>query len=571
MHRGGDRTGNCESCGAQLAPAQRYCVHCGERMAPRSELLLSLLRRGRARGQSPAARAAWEGSTSAAAGSAAAERAPSRPRRVTPGERLERVLGGFALPGRRTSALLVLGFLGFGILVGDVAATKPGYALSASTRRPVKLIIPATSASGGSQPSTGTGETAPPPTTAESTPEASEPSSAETTSKTSSSKSGSSKSGSSSTNSEGEAQEGSSNGSGSGSGSGGSSGSKFHSIKHVFVIALSEQPFASAFGPSSPAPYLSHTLEHRGELLVRYYGVAHGPLANAIALVSGQGPTPATVAGCPTFADVLPGSAGAKEQVAGEGCVYPAGTKTVVGELARKHLKARAYVQGIDEAGSASGACAHPPLGSADATATPASTSPYTTGHNPFVYFHSVIDGSACASEDVGLATLATDLRREASTPALSYIVPDRCDDGSPSPCAPGTPAGMVPADGLLKRIVPEILGSRAYRKNGLLVITVDGAPASGEFADTSSCCGQPRFPNLPPPTGKAALLGPEGGGQVGALLLSPFVKGGAVSQETYNHFSLLRTIEDLFGLPHLGYAGLPKVSAFEAALFSAR
>jgi len=128
----------------------------------------------------------------------------------------------------------------------------------------------------------------------------------------------------------------------------------------------------------------------------------------------------------------------------------------------------------------------------------------------------------------------------------------------------------MPPADALLKRIVAEILASSAYRKNGLLIITVDGAPTSGEFADQGSCCGQPRFPNLPPPAGKAALLGPEGGGQVGALLLSPFVKARAVSQETYNHFSLLRTIEDLFGLAHIGYAALAKVNSFEAALFQA-
>ena len=63
--------------------------------------------------------------------------------------------------------------------------------------------------------------------------------------------------------------------------------------------------------------------------------------------------------------------------------------------------------------------------------------------------------------------------------------------------------------------------------------------------------------------------VAPDGGGQVGALLLSPFIKQG-VSQEPYNHFSLLRTIEDLFGLTHLGYAGLSKISSFEPSIFSA-
>jgi len=56
----------------------------------------------------------------------------------------------------------------------------------------------------------------------------------------------------------------------------------------------------------------------------------------------------------------------------------------------------------------------------------------------------------------------------------------------------------------------------------------------------------------------------------VGSLLLSPFIRGGGSSEEPYNHFSLLRTIEDIFGLKHLGYAALAHVSAFEAAIFSA-
>jgi phosphatidylinositol-3-phosphatase len=97
-------------------------------------------------------------------------------------------------------------------------------------------------------------------------------------------------------------------------------------------------------------------------------------------------------------------------------------------------------------------------------------------------------------------------------------------------------------------------------------VITVDQAPSEGEFADSSSCCGQPLFGDLPAaPAGVAA----PGGGEVGALLLSPFVKAGTTSQEPYNDFSLLRTFEDLFGLAHLGYAAGSHVDALEPALFS--
>jgi hypothetical protein len=122
------------------------------------------------------------------------------------------------------------------------------------------------------------------------------------------------------------------------------------------------------------------------------------------------------------------------------------------------------------------------------------------------------------------------------------------------------------PADSFLKTVVPEILRSSSYRTGGLLVITVDEAPSSGEFADSSSCCGQPQYPNLDAP---ATGLSPRGGGTVGALLLSPFIKGATTSQQPLNHFSLLRTIEDLFKVRHLGYAARAGVTAFEASMFT--
>ncbi|HTZ86799.1 MAG TPA: alkaline phosphatase family protein, partial [Solirubrobacteraceae bacterium] len=344
---------------------------------------------------------------------------------------------------------------------------------------------------------------------------------------------------------------------------------KLPAIKHVFVVMLSNEPYAATFGPESSAPYLAHTLEKRGELLARYYAIAHQQLPNGIALLSGQGPTPATAANCPTFADVAPASAGSEGQALGEGCVYPATTPTLPGQLEVKHETWRAYVQGLGEAGGPP-ACSHPEPGASDPSATPPQAQSYATFRNPFVYFHSVIDAPSCAQSDVGLAELDADLASAKRTPALSYIVPDLCHDGSPGPCPGGGPGGLPAADSWLQQVVPKILASPAYKHGGLLVITADEAPSSGEFADSSSCCGQPsHFPNLPAPA--SSTLGPEGGGQVGALLLSPFVKGGVITQEQYDHFSLLRTIEDLFSLKHLGYAGAAKTKSFEPSLFQSK
>jgi phosphatidylinositol-3-phosphatase len=510
-----------------------------------------------------------------------------------------------ALPRPWACMLLVLTFLGFGVLLGR-ASSGPADTLSAAVPRQLRLVLPpAASAAPAQPPALPAGGVTPTPSTGPAE-EPSVPSSARAEGRSSASsgragggKTNGSASGSSGGSGSDAGGKGQSGGAGRGAGAGGQGsgeggahgGSKLPPVKHVFVIVLADQPYASVFGPASSAPYLAKTLERRGELLVRYYAVAHDELANGIALISGQGPTSQTEVNCPTYADIAPATAGADGQVLGEGCVYPTSTRTLGGQLNARRLSWRAYVEGVS---GAAGACAHPALGSADPTIDPtlpvvpqtagpaAEQAPtayqavagasYATFRNPFLYFHSVIDGGACAADDVSLSRLAPDLAKARSTPSLSYIVPSLCDDGSPVPCAPGRPAGLRPAEGFLRRVVPRILASKAYRHGGLLVITVDQAPSSGTYADSSSCCAEPRFPALPPlPTlPGGGSLPPAGGGQVGALLLSPYVKADTTSQEAFNHFSLLRTIEDLFGLSHLGYAALPKLEAFGTSVFNA-
>ncbi len=469
-------------------------------------------------------------------------------------------LNQLRLPSWRVSVVLVLAFFGFGLLLGNAAGSRVDYS-AAAARGPVKLVLPAASPSSDTtgeaeaevEPPPAAEEPTPEAATAEATPSAPSPAPKQNSSTQASGEGGAQGKGGASTPAPG------------------SPATKLPTIEHVFVIVLSNEPYASVFGPESKAPYLAHTLEKRGELLARYYAIAHQQLPNGIALLSGQGPTPATAANCPTYTDLAPASAAGEGQVLGEGCVYPATVPTLPGQLEVKHQAWRAYVQGIGEAGGPA-ACAHPAPGQPDPTAaTPPPAQAYATFRNPFVYFHSLIDSPTCAQDDVGLAALDADLASAKRTPSLSYIVPDRCHDASPGPCPGGGAGGLPAADGLLQQLVPKILASPAYKQGGLLAITVDAAPSSGEFADSSSCCGQPSFPNLPAPSGSAAALGPEGGGQVGALLLSPFVKGGVITQEQYDHFSLLRTIEDLFGLKHLGYAASGKVKSLAPSLFLAK
>ncbi len=349
-------------------------------------------------------------------------------------------------------------------------------------------------------------------------------------------------------------------------------------VKHVFLIVLDGHGYEEAFGKASTAPYLAKTLAGQGELLSNYYAVTQGGLANEVALLSGQGPTPQTAVNCPEYTAIAPGTAGAEEQVEGSGCVYPSTTQTLPGQLAAAHLTWRAYVEDIanGEAAGQPASCRHPALGSPDASTAPLPGDAYETWRNPFVYFSALTESPECSEDDVGLDRLSADLEKAKTTPSFSYVVPNACHDGNEAPCAPEQPAGLAGAEGFLRTVVPEITASPAYKEGGLVAITFDQAPQAGPSADSSSCCATPEYPNLPPPsTATPPASGPVretgGGGRVGLLLISPYVKAGSVNETGYyNHFSLLRSIEELFGQQPLGYAANPALSPFDSTVYTA-
>jgi hypothetical protein len=332
-------------------------------------------------------------------------------------------------------------------------------------------------------------------------------------------------------------------------------------IRHVFTIILENKSFDETFGPNSPAPYLSKQLTGKGELLTNYYAIGHNSLPNYIALLSGQAPNVSTQGDCQVYEDFAPGSTvqvDVNGQTAGQGCVFPVETQTIVNQLIAHHLTWRAYMEDMPAP------CSHPALNTQDQTQTAKPGDQYAARHNPFVYFHSIIDATSCAADDVPLTQLPIDLRHDATTPNYVFITPNLCHDGHDSPCVDGEPGGLVSADAFLRKWVPQILSSPAYQRDGLLLILFDEAEFSGSNSDTTACCcNEIPGPNSPSP----GIIGP-GGGRVGAVVLSKFVRPGTLVTTPYNHYSLLRTIEDLFGLDHLGFAGQTDANSFSLDVF---
>ena len=204
-----------------------------------------------------------------------------------------------------------------------------------------------------------------------------------------------------------------------------------------------------------------------------------------------------------------------------------------------------------------------------DPTQQAAPNDQYAARHNPFIYFHAVLDSPICHTNVVPLTGLPADLASRRSTANFNFITPNLCHDGHDSPCVNGEPGGLVSADAWLREWVPRITGSPAFKRDGLLLITFDEAEADPEdpaTADASACCNQAQFPNTP---NNGGPVPGRGGGRVGGVALSPFIRAGTVSSHPYNHFSTLRTIETLFGLPFLGYSGSPDPGSFGPDVFS--
>jgi hypothetical protein len=338
---------------------------------------------------------------------------------------------------------------------------------------------------------------------------------------------------------------------------------------HVFVIMLENKGFTEAFGADSKAPFLARSLPAQGALLRQYHAIGHESLDNYIAIVSGQAPNAVTQADCPLFLDFagLP-LLDPNGQAIGLGCVYPSLVKTLPDQLEAAGFTWKAYMEDMGNATPGERAtCRHPALNQPDETQVARNGDQYAARHDPFVYFHSIIDdGARCDDHVVPLDELPADLSRASTIANYVFITPNLCNDGHDEHCVDGREGGLAAADGFLRHWVPMILDSPPYEEDGLLAVLFDEAEGVGSNVDASACCNEPIGPNSPLP-GITGL----GGGRTGAVLLSPFIAPGTVSDTPYDHYSFLRSVEDLFALPHLGYAAQAGLQPFGADVYTAR
>jgi phosphatidylinositol-3-phosphatase len=325
--------------------------------------------------------------------------------------------------------------------------------------------------------------------------------------------------------------------------------------KHVFVITLSSPGYDEAFGTNSKMPYLANQLRPQGQLLSNYSLLTDAGLPNYIAMVGGQAPNALTSADCTTYTE-FPGSAqpDGSGKVSGNGCAYPAQAINVADQLFSARFTWGAYMedmgrpepvaQGQTAPASPPQTCVHPSSGGADAThdvrkadpATDYAGTGYAARHNPFVYFHSLLDLGSCQQRDVPLDRL--DGALQTGTPNFTFISPNLCNTGEPSQCDDTvSDPGPAQADEFLQTWVPKIIASPAYQRDGVLIVTFGEA--------TPAVSGAP----------------------VGTLLISKFLTPGSTNTGAYDPYSVFRTVEDLFGLEHLAAGTRTGTTSFASDL----
>ncbi len=363
-------------------------------------------------------------------------------------------------------------------------------------------------------------------------------------------------------------------------------------VKHIWTITLENSEFLTNFGVGqATAPYLARTLPSLGALVQGYYGTGHNSLDNYISQTSGQGANANTKADCEN-GSVLGGDQGVTFDADGQaiagagggaalGCTFPASVKSLADQLDEHGVTWKGYME--DAAATSSGgrvSCAPDTAGNGPL---------YARKHDPFVYYHSLTDrpNGFCEAHDVPLGTvsgapsanaketlasgpLLQDLASEATTPAYSYLTPNLCNDAHDYVTCPDKMGGLQDASNWLQAIVPAILNSPAYKDGGLLIVTLDEGAG-----DALACCNEPRGPNLATTEDNGSYVpgartpATQGGGNIGTVLISPFIKPGTLDTTgQYNQYSYLRSMEDLLhlgptatipgsdGLGHLGYAG---------------
>jgi len=273
---------------------------------------------------------------------------------------------------------------------------------------------------------------------------------------------------------------------------------------HVYVIVLENHDFDEALD-SGASPFLRDLARSQG-LATRYFGVTHPSLPNYLAMIGGddyfiRDDNPSCFA-----SNLRPGQACHK--ILGD---------SLVDQLENAELSFALYAQSL------------PGVGDLTQGRPPYPNDIYAQKHNPFVYFDQIVQNPARLARLKPMSALAADLAGFA--PNFVFIVPDQCHDGHGLRFSCNDSAALThDYDDTVARTVDMIRASPNWTQNSAIVVTFD----EGEMHQ-----------------GAASAAKPEDENRIATIVVTK-CGGSAVSDARLDHFALLATIEDGFGLPRL-------------------
>ena len=212
-------------------------------------------------------------------------------------------------------------------------------------------------------------------------------------------------------------------------------------------------------------------------------------------------------------------------------------------QLQAKGLDWKAYLESIPAPGSLA-------MLSPETDTAPAGL--YAAKHTGFTNFASVHADPNLAKKLVGFDALRADLQ-SGNIPAFSLIVPNQCNEmhgvnspKSPPDCANGDEGLVRRGDAYVRDLIGLIQGSPIWANgNTAIVLTWDEDGKLDRIPGSVQSCCVPIDAHNP------------GGGRIPTIVITNHGPRGVVDDTPYDHYSLLRTIEDALGLDgHLRHAG---------------
>jgi phosphatidylinositol-3-phosphatase len=155
----------------------------------------------------------------------------------------------------------------------------------------------------------------------------------------------------------------------------------------------------------------------------------------------------------------------------------------------------------------------------------------YTVDVDPFLYFDDVRASPARRDKVVPLGQLDTDLTAN-RLPQFAVVAPDLQHDMHSG--------SVAAADRFLAHLYVRLSASPAWPETRLVVTFDEG-------------------------TSRQGIDGRPGGGRVATIVTGTDVPAGVRDDRPYNHYSLLRSIERLYGLPPLRRAAGPAIATIPA------